>query len=97
MQSRTTLLAPFTLFVLSISVALGVWRFLADVETLSKPATFSDFMRDLDAGKIEQVTIAGQRVTVIYRDNKASFHSYAPAHYRGLAVKLDEAGVLVNR
>ena len=59
--------------------------------------TFRDFMRDVDAGKIADVTITGQEVSGIYRVNKQTFHTYAPAQYESLANELDAKGILVKR
>jgi cell division protease FtsH len=59
--------------------------------------SFSDFMRDVEAGKIEKVTITGQEVSGIYRADKETFHTYAPAQYEGLADGLDAKGILIGR
>ena len=53
-------------------------------------------MADVDAGKVEKVTIVGQDVTGIYRADKEAFHTYAPAQYDGLANKLYEKGISIN-
>ena len=53
-------------------------------------------MADVEAGKVDKVTITGQEVTGIYRSDKETFRTYAPAQYDGLANKLIERGVLVN-
>jgi TonB family protein len=68
-----------------------------DFETPSKAVPFSDFMRDVEAGKIEEVTITGQKVSGIYRAGRETFHTYAPAQYEGLADKLDAQGILIRR
>jgi TonB family protein len=66
-------------------------------ETPSKAVRFSDFMRDVEAGKIETVTITGQKVSGVYRADKETFHTYAPAEYEGLASELDAQGILIRR
>ena len=96
MQPRTAKLCLFALFVLSIGVAIGV-KFPTRFETSSKAVPFRDFMRDVEAGKIERVTVAGQKVSGIYRADKETFHTYAPAQYEGLASKLDAQGILIKR
>ena len=87
--------------LLSLSAGLVIGLNLSDFPTRfvtqSKAVPFRDFMRDVDAGRIEHVTIAGQQVSGIYRADKEAFHTYAPAHYKGLATKLDEAGILIRR
>ena len=52
---------------------------------------------DVEAGKIEEVTITGQKVSGIYRADKETFHTYAPVLYEGLADKLDAQGILIRR
>jgi hypothetical protein len=54
-------------------------------------------MGDVEAGKIEKVTITGQKLSGIYRADKETFHTYAPAQYAGLADKLDAQGILIRR
>lgn len=87
------------LFSLSAGLAIGlnVLSFSTRFETRSKAVPFRDFMRDVDAGRMEQATIAGPKVSGIYRADKEAFHTYAPAQYRRLANKLDEAGILIRR
>ena len=84
------------LFSLSAGLAIGLSLsdFPSRFETHSKAVAFRDFMRDVDAGRIEQVTIAGPKVSGIYRADNEAFHTYAPAQYKRLAAKLDEAGIL---
>ena len=90
--------AFWTVLVLVV-VAVGVWNFSTHLDPRSKPMPFSDFMRDVEAGKIERVTITGQEVSGVYRADKETFHTYAPAQYaaHGLANKLDAQGILVRR
>ena len=96
MQPRTAKLGLLALLVLSIGVAIGV-NFSTRFETPLKAVPFRDFMRDVEAGKIEDVTISGQEVSGIYRADKTTFHTYAPAQYEGLANKLDAQGILIRR
>jgi hypothetical protein len=48
-------------------------------------------------GKIERVTVTGQKVSGIYRADKETFHTYAPAQYQTLANELDAQGILIRR
>src|SRR5688572_33402635 len=78
-----------------VVVAVGVWNFSNKFQTASKAVLFSDFMADVEASKIEKVTITGQEITGVYRADKEAFHSYAPAQYEGLANRLVEKGIHV--
>ncbi len=80
-----------------VVVAVGVWNFSSKFQSPSKPVPFSDFMTDVETGKVEKVTITGQEILGTFRsDNKETFHTYAPAQYEGLANKLIAQGILVT-
>jgi len=80
-----------------VVVAVGVWNFSSKFQSPSKPVPFSDFMTDVETGKVEKVTITGQEIIGSFRaDNKETFHTYAPAQYEGLANKLIAQGILVT-
>jgi cell division protease FtsH len=97
MQPRTAKLDLFILLLLAIGVAIEAWNFSTRFETPSKVVAFRDFMRDVDAGQIEQVTITGQKVSGIYRADNATFHTYAPAQSEGWSNKLDAQGIPIKR
>jgi cell division protease FtsH len=79
-----------------VVVAVGVWNFSSKFQSPSKPVPFSDFMTDVEAGKVEKVTITGQEIIGSFRADKETFHTYAPAQYEGLANKLIAQGILVT-
>ena len=79
-----------------VVVAVAVWNFSTRFQTQSKSVPFSEFMMDVDAGKVEKVAITGQEINGSYRADKETFHTYAPAQYEGLANKLIEKGILVT-
>jgi cell division protease FtsH len=78
-----------------VVVAVGVWNFSTKFQTQSKTVPFSDFMRDVEAGRIEKVTITGQEISGIFKADKENFHTYVPSQYEGLANKLDAQGILI--
>jgi cell division protease FtsH len=79
-----------------VVVGVLVWHFSTTFQTHERPVAFSDFMADVDAGNVEQVTISGNEIAGIYRTDKARFQTYAPSQYDGLANKLIERGILVT-
>jgi cell division protease FtsH len=79
-----------------VVVAVGVWNFSTRFQTQSRPVPFSDFMADVESGKVDKVTITGQEVTGSLRVGGEPFHTYAPAQYDGLANKLIDRGISVN-
>ena len=82
----------FALVVLFIGVAIGVSYSTRD--EAPQNIAFSDFVRDVDAGKIKEITISGQLVSGIYRD-KTGFDTHLPAQTDGLVQKLLANGVKV--
>jgi cell division protease FtsH len=90
-------LKSLVFWMVLVVVALGVWNFSNRFQSPSTPVPFSAFMTDVEAGKVEKVTITGQEISGIYRAaDKETFHTYAPAQYEGLANKLIAQGILVT-
>jgi cell division protease FtsH len=79
-----------------VVVGVLVWNFSTRFQTGERLVPFSDFMADVESAKVEKVTITGNELTGVYRTDKESFRTYAPAQYEGLANKLIERGVLVT-
>jgi cell division protease FtsH len=79
-----------------VVVGVLVWHITTEFQTHERPVAFSDFMADVDSGKVEQVTITGQAIAGIYRTDNENFRTYAPSQYEGLAKKLIERGILVT-
>jgi hypothetical protein len=71
-----------------------VWNIYTRFEC-SRPVAFAEFLRDVQDGKIEWITVAGSKVFGVYRHNAENFHTYPPPHYRGLSNKLDAHGIPV--
>ena len=88
-QSHKTLL----LWVLLIMMFLAIWQFLSPAQSPATQVAFSDFMANVESGKVEQVTIAGHEIAGIYRSDKERFRTYAPSQYDGLARQLIERGL----
>ena len=89
-------LKSLVFWMVLVVVALGVWNFSSKFQSPSKLVAFSDFMTDVEASKIEKVTITGQDINGIYRADKETFHTYAPNQYEGLANQLIAKGILVT-
>jgi len=61
-----------------------------------REVNFSQFLSDVDAGKIKNVTVYGQEVRGDYKDEKAGFHATVPANYTDMYKSLKDKGVSVN-
>ncbi|HEV3214397.1 MAG TPA: ATP-dependent zinc metalloprotease FtsH [Vicinamibacterales bacterium] len=82
--------------IVLVAVGVWVWNFSTTSQTPERPVTFSAFLADVDAGKVEQVTITGHEIAGISRTAKERFRTYVPGQYKGLANQLLERGVLVT-
>ena len=78
-----------------VIIGVIVWNFSTQLQTSLQPLSFSEFIGAVDAGQIEQVTIAGNEITGTNTANE-SFRSYAPPQYEGLANRLIERNVMVT-
>ena len=56
-----------------VVVAVVVWNFSTKFQTRERSVPFSDFMADVEAGKVDKVTITGQEVTGSYRAGGEAF------------------------
>jgi len=61
----------------------------------SREIAYSEFLTDLDAGRIKTVTISGDRITGTYTDNNSGFQTYSPGD-PNLVSRLEAKGVVIN-
>jgi cell division protease FtsH len=93
LDMRSVKLGVFALVFLFIGVAIGA-SFSTRHEAQPN-ITFGDFIRDVDAGKVVEITISGQQVSGVYRD-KTGFQTYIPPGTDNLGDKLFANGVKVT-
>ena len=79
-----------------VVVGVVVWNVSTQLHTHQPPVAFSDFMADVEAGKVETVTIVGSEITGIYRTDHETFRTFAPSQYERLANTLIDRGILVS-
>jgi cell division protease FtsH len=61
-----------------------------------REVNFSQFLADVDAGKIKDVTVLGPEVRGSYKDEKAGFHTTVPANYTDMYKSLRDKGVNIT-
>ncbi|HEV7255397.1 MAG TPA: ATP-dependent zinc metalloprotease FtsH [Mesorhizobium sp.] len=61
----------------------------------STEVAYSEFLRDVDAGRVKSVTIAGDRITGNYLDSSQGFQTYSPGD-AALVQRLESKGVQIN-
>ena len=80
--------------VLVVAVVL-IWNFSTQFQTGDNAVSFSEFVRMVDAGQVEDVTLAGNEVTGSTTSGE-QFRTFAPPQYEGLVNKLVERDVAVS-
>ena len=61
-----------------------------------REVNFSQFLSEVDQGKIKDVTVYGPEVRGDYRDEKASFHTTVPPNYTDMYKGLRDKGVNIT-
>jgi len=80
--------------VLVVAVVL-IWNFSTQFQAGDNAVSFSEFVRMVDAGQVEDVTLAGNEVTGSTTSGE-QFRTFAPPQYEGLVNKLVERDVAVS-
>jgi cell division protease FtsH len=78
-----------------VVVGVLVWNFSTRFQTRDQLVAFSAFMSEVEAGQITSVTITGNEIQGIKKNND-SFRTHAPTQYEGLANKLIDKGVTIQ-
>ena len=88
-------LRSLVFWMVLIVVVVLIWNFSAQFQTRDNSVTFSEFIRWVDAGQVETVTLTGNEITG-NTTSAESFRTYAPPQYEGLVNKLVERDVAVT-
>ncbi len=57
--------------------------------------SYSEFLKNVDSGRISEVTIAGDRIRGVYADDKRAFNTYSPGD-EGLVQRLETKNVTIK-
>jgi cell division protease FtsH len=78
-----------------VVVVVLIWNFSTDFQSRDESVSFSEFIRMVDSGQVDSVTLAGNEVTGSTTSGE-SFRSFAPPQYEGLVNRLVERDVAVS-
>ena len=78
-----------------VVVVVLVWNFSSQLGQAAEPTPFSDFLRWVESGQVQQVDLAGNEITGIHTSGER-FRTYAPPQYEGLVNRLVERDVTVT-
>ena len=80
--------------VLVVAVVL-IWNVSSQLGQAAEPTPFSEFLRWVESGQVEQVDLAGNEITGTQTTGER-FRTYAPPQYEGLVNRLVERDVTVR-
>ena len=60
-----------------------------------REVAYSEFLQDVNGGRVKSVTIAGDRITGTYSDNSTSFQTYSPGD-TSLVQRLEGKNITIN-
>jgi cell division protease FtsH len=89
-----TLRNLFFWMVLAVVVVM-IWNVSTQFQAVDDSVTFSDFLRQVDAGEVQSVELTGSEITGSL-DGGSRFRTYAPSQYEGLVNRLVERDVAVT-
>jgi cell division protease FtsH len=75
-----------------VIVGVLIWNFSTTFQTRDKAITFSEFVKQLDDGQVQKVTMTGNEILGTSKTGE-KFRTYAPPQYEGLGNKLIERNV----
>ena len=85
----------FAFWMVLVAVVVLIWNFSTDFQARDESVSFSEFIRMVDSGQVESVTLTGNEVSGSTTSGE-SFRSFAPPQYDGLVNKLVERDVAVS-
>jgi cell division protease FtsH len=88
-------LRSLVFWMVLIVVVVLIWNFSTQFQTRDNSVTFSEFIRWVDAGQVETVTLTGNEITGNTTAGE-DFRTFGPPQYEGLVNKLVDRDVAVT-
>ena len=85
----------FAFWALVLVVVALIWNFSTTYQAGDDAISFSEFMRQVETGQVDNVTLTGNEVTGTTTSGE-SFRTFAPPQFEGLVNRLIERDVQVN-
>ena len=83
------------IFVFVVVGGTMVWNVYGRFQSSSRNVSLTQFLRDVDSGKVETISIHGDEVVGVNRQT-GQFRTYAPRGYVGFVNRLIDRGVDVS-
>ena len=88
-------LRSFVFWMVLVVVVVLIWNFSTRFQTGDNAMPFSEFIRQVDSGQVDTVTLTGNEVTGTTATGE-TFRTFAPPQYEGLVNRLVERDVAVT-
>ena len=88
-------LRSFVFWMVLVVVVVLIWNFSTRFQTGDNALPFSEFIRQVDSGQVDSVTLTGNEVTGTTASGE-TFRTFAPPQYEGLVNRLVERDVAVT-
>ena len=88
-------LRSLVFWMVLVVVVVLIWNVSTQFQSPDDSMTFSDFLRQVDAGEVQSVELSSNEISgTLVGGNR--FRTYAPPQYEGLVNRLVERDVTVN-
>ena len=88
-------LRSLVFWMVLVVVVVLIWNVSTQFQAADDSVTFSDFLRQVDAGEVQSVELTGNEITGSLAGG-SRFRTYAPLQYEGLVNRLVERDVAVT-
>ena len=88
-------LRSLVFWMVLVVVVVLIWNVSTQFQAVDNSVTFSDFLRQVDAGEVQSVELAGNEITGELAGG-SRFRTYAPPQYEGLVNRMVERDVAVT-
>ena len=88
-------LRSLVFWMVLVVVVVLIWNVSTQFQSPDDSMTFSDFLRQVDAGEVQSVELSGNEITGSVAGGNR-FRTYAPPQYEGLVNRLVERDVAVT-
>ena len=88
-------LRSLVFWMVLVVVVVLIWNVSTQFQAVDDSVTFSDFLRQVDAGEVQSVELTGNEITGSLAGG-SRFRTYAPPQYEGLVNRLVERDVAVT-
>jgi cell division protease FtsH len=95
MNSNYRNFALWAIIALLLVALFNLFGGNAQQRTNSREIAYSEFLKEVDNGRVSEVTIAGETIIGVFSDSKAGFQTYSPGD-ASIVERLESKGVVIK-